>query len=152
MLLKSDDIQFRLTIIGYQFPEMQTEEYDSNWLRIRVDVHHPKESWSATDSSLLTYEVAELASWVDAVARGDFGEMKLGFIEPNMRFSLVPEKGHPKAIRVTFGYETSPPSLQGTEDAHDGFAVDFPLADLNLPLAAQSLRSQLDRFPQRADI
>jgi len=151
MLLKTNDMQFRLTIIGYSNPEMETEEYDSNFLRILVDVQHPKESWSTIDSSLLTYEVAELASWIDAIASGDYGEMELEFIEPNLRFSLVPEKGRIQGIRVSFSYETAPPSLQGTEDAYEGFAVDFPLAGLDLPSAAQSLRSQLGKFPQRAD-
>ncbi len=37
-LLNNDQTGFELTIAGYQFPEMETEEYDSNWLLIQKSI------------------------------------------------------------------------------------------------------------------
>lgn len=53
-LFGKSGLGFELSILGYQFPHLMIEEYDSNWLNIRVDVVHPGVSWNATDAAMLT--------------------------------------------------------------------------------------------------
>jgi len=90
MKLKTlEGMAFELEIVGYQFPHMETEEYDSNWLMIRIDVSHPKGGWASTDPSLLTYEVADLAEWLEAVYNGESVDPEMVIIEPNLEFQLV---------------------------------------------------------------
>ena len=43
MLLKGNEAtEFELKVIGYQFPDLEKEEYDSDWLSIQIHVVHPK--------------------------------------------------------------------------------------------------------------
>lgn len=58
------DTTFSLSIIGYQFPEIQEHTYDANWLLVAIDVTSPHGSWQATDPSLETFELAALAAWL----------------------------------------------------------------------------------------
>jgi len=89
-LCAADGTAFELTILGYQFPELASEQYDSNWLVIRIHVDHPSGSWEARDPCLLSYEVAELADWLEAVAQGEPARREMSFMEPNLEFRLHP--------------------------------------------------------------
>ncbi|MBI2832157.1 MAG: hypothetical protein HYX79_07870 [Chloroflexi bacterium] len=83
----SDGSLFEMKVVGYEFPEIQTEEYDSNWLRIRTHiVHLARGEWNSIDASLLTWEVEELADWFDAIAKGHRVESVQSFTEPNLSF------------------------------------------------------------------
>jgi hypothetical protein len=53
-LYDANGYAFKLTLVGYQFPEMTREPYDSNWLMIEVDVTTPHRSWRASDPCLLS--------------------------------------------------------------------------------------------------
>jgi len=150
MPLKSNDIELRLTIIGYEFPKPQADKYSSNSLQIGVQVQHPKESWSATVPCLMTWEITELATWFDALANGDWEQTDPGFLEPEIQFHLVRAHGQPQAIRVTFSHGLTPPSLRGTDAMFDGYAINFALTELDLRSAARSLRSELASYPRRA--
>jgi len=116
-----------------------------------VDVSHPRGHWSATDPSLLTYEVARLAEWLRSVARGDAPEREESFMEPNLLFQVVDTALGP-ALRVLFGLELRP-SWAGSDVAGVGDVfVEFPLRALDLRQAADSLVDQLQHFPQRAAV
>src|SRR4051812_43563925 len=84
----SNGTSLELKIVGYQFPALATEEYDSNWLQIQIRATIPEGSWTTTDPCLLTYEAAELADWFDAVHEGRASDDVLGFLEPNLRFEI----------------------------------------------------------------
>jgi hypothetical protein len=144
--LASRDTRFELRIVGYQFPGNATAEYDSNWLVIEGAVRHPRGDWRFRDPSLLTYEVARLADWLEAVAVGTQPRPWCGFIEPNLSFDVAGE-GAVRVLRVSFGCEATPPWSASDEEA----AVEFPVAGLDLMSAAESLREQLREFPQRAE-
>jgi hypothetical protein len=146
----STGMAFELEIVGYQFPQMVTEEYDSNWLMIRIDVSHPKGDWTSTDPSLLTYEVAELADWLDAIHNGESVRAGMGFIEPNLEFLLVTTDGGSKALRICFRLESRPPWAKPTAVADCDACVEFALTEIDLVAASRQLREQLQQFPQRA--
>ena len=50
-------------LVGYQFPELEDVEYDSNWLNVKIAVSHQRGKWSTIDPALLTYEVQWLIDW-----------------------------------------------------------------------------------------
>jgi hypothetical protein len=61
MILKTiDGSEFELQIAGYQFPEIQDDEWDSNWLMIRVMFYSETHKWEAVDPCLDTYEANDL--------------------------------------------------------------------------------------------
>jgi hypothetical protein len=146
MRLEAGEFGFELRIAGYQFPGDHTSHYDSNWLIIEGAVRHPRGKWRFRDPCLLTYEVARLADWLEAVEGGTESEPWCGFLEPNLSFELVGE-GMARVLRVSFAIEALPPWAGRGGEAF----VEFPLAGLCLASCVNALRKQLKAFPQRAE-
>ena len=145
MLLRGQRASVRLSVLRYQFPQITTGEYDANWLIIRGHVSLDNRSWSFSDPSLTTFEIRQLADWLDGLARGDEVEPQCNFIEPNLQFVRTSDK----AIRVSFALESAPPwTKPGDSWSEHGFEV---LIDKHLQTAAERLRSQLRAFPERGD-
>ena len=147
-LRNKDNTSFELKILNYQFPKMETEEYDSIWLMIQIKVKHPKGEWQARDPSLLTYEAKEIADWLEKIAKNEYVEKTQTFIEPNLSFELLDDK---KYIRIYFGLESRPSWAAGKVAAEVDLWLDIEIENDNLIEAAEDLRRQLLKFPQRAD-
>jgi hypothetical protein len=148
MLLKGgDNTEFEMKIVGYQFPHLENEQYDSDWLNVMVRVNLPHGSWSSIDPSLLTWELVGLTEWLEKIADGKRVEPEESFMEPNLRFELTEEE--PKKLRVYFELESRPSWAPydgaGMEDLWAEFDID---AD-ELRKAAGALREDLRRFPIR---
>ncbi len=149
MLKNGPEAVFQLEIAGYEFPEAQTG-YDSNWLMIRMTAAMPQGTWTVTDPSLLTYEVEELAAWLDAVAANRETGTALRFTEPNLSFRTIAREDGTRALRVSFAAECRPPwARPASSGARDAY-IEFPKELLDLPAAAASLRAQLAQYPPRA--
>jgi hypothetical protein len=56
-LNSSNGNSFQLRIIGYEFPDIKDDYYDSNWLMIQIDVISSEITWRATFPSIITFEV-----------------------------------------------------------------------------------------------
>jgi hypothetical protein len=151
MRLVGADGSFELTILGYQFPQLATEEYDSNWLNIRVQVQHQRGRWSAQDACLLTYEAAALADWFEAIAVGREVEVERSFIEPNLLFQLRAERAGTRILRVYFELELRPKWAPYDGAPEEDLFLDLPAQPTQLTAAAESLRTQLARYPQRTE-
>ena len=147
-LQASDGSFFELIIVSYQFPDLPHADYDSNWLLIKIDVRHPRGSWSTIDPSLLTYEVESLAEWFEKVRKGEKVETDIDFVEPNLSFQLYSDlQGN--YLRVYFELESRPSWATSDAAGMRDLWIQFPLADLNLLDVAASLRHQLALYPQR---
>jgi len=151
MLSGSNGSVFELDVIGYQFPTLETEEYDSNWLRIGIHAIHPKGHWRSVDPSLLTYELEHLARWFDSIGRGEPVQPDERFTEPNLSFRLVEGGPEGKVLRVYFELESRPGWARAEKAPAEDLWVEFPLAEIDLSSAARDLRAALARFPQRAE-
>jgi hypothetical protein len=138
-----------LRILGYQYPDMHTEDYDSNWLAVEGKVTHPRGNWTFNDPCLLTYEASRLADWLGSFARGTPVSDEVRFIEPNISFRSVASPTGPR-LRVYFELEARPPwaPRDVVEDEHCW--IDFPVSEFELHRAAASLHNQLKKYPQRA--
>ena len=148
-LLAARDCALQLELIGYQFPALETEPYDSNWLNIRIQATHPGGKWTATDPSLQTSEVARLADWLDGIAKGEISAPSdLSFTEPNLRFELIAQPT--PTVRVYFELESRPTWASADIAGMDDLWIDFPVDSRQLSDAAANLRDQLRRFPRRA--
>ena len=53
-LKSSNGMEITLDLLGYQFPKLLGEPYDSNWLRVQVRAVHPRGAWTSVDPTLLT--------------------------------------------------------------------------------------------------
>lgn len=145
----ADGHAFELRILGYQYPDLRTEEYDSNWLIVEGKVTHPRGGWTFRDPCLLTYEASRLADWLGSFAGGVPSSNEVGFIEPNISFRSV---NSPTGLnlRVYFELEARPPWASSDVDEDEQCWIDFPVSEFELHRAAASLRNQLKKYPQRA--
>ncbi len=149
-IMGSDGSLFEMSILGYQFPKLQTEEYDSNWLRIRIHVVHPQGEWSSIDPSLLTYEVDALATWFADIVRGRSVATEMAFTEPNLSFQLLDHGRNAKSLRIYFELESRPTWARSEIVPSEDLWVEFLLSEVNLGDAAEALRPDLAQYPQRA--
>ncbi len=140
---------FEMSVEGYQFPDIQNEPYDSNWRLIRIRVAHFRGEWTTVDPCLLTDEVEDLANWFDAIAQGKGVEKEQNFTEPNLMFRLR-ETPEGRSLRVYFELESRPSWAESRVSPEEDLFLEFPLADLDLARAAEELRGELARYPQRA--
>src|SRR6476646_9182290 len=108
MRLVGSNGALELTLVGYQFPHFATVPWDSNWLNVRVRVQHPRGDWTAQDPCLLTYDVAGLADWLEAVAAGREEDPDHGFMEPNLFFRSGRDADEHRFVRVYFELELRP--------------------------------------------
>jgi hypothetical protein len=147
-LVGKDGQSLELRILGYQFPHLATAPYDSNWLIVAGDVKHARGSWQFTDPCLLTYEAAELASWINSLA--DAGRLSgiCDFIEPSLEFRALIEMDR-SVLRVTFDYQALPSWASDQTGAEEPMWIDFPIEELDLRLAALQWRAELAAYPQR---
>lgn len=148
-LASKDGQSFEMRILQYEFPDLETEEYDSNWLIIAGDVIHPKGSWDFRDPCLLTYEAERLASWMDLVAGGEPPSTFCGFIERTLEFQVVLGVQRP-VLRVYFELEARPAWAYSNDAQKKDLWVEVPLEELDLRSTARQWREELREFPQRA--
>jgi len=145
-LIGENGATFDLMIEGYQFPEITTDDWDSNWLMVCGQVKHPQGAWNFCDPCLTTFELEQLAEWFDGVAKGNVDSDNGYFTEPNLHFEYVTMPI--SAIQVTFAHESAPPWL-GREERFDGAIIRFPLTLNDSGAASRSLRAILSKFPAR---
>ena len=148
MRLERDEFSFELLIVGYQFPELADAEYDSNWLNVKIIVRHPEGDWSARDPALLTYEVQELAEWLRAVGSGGRETQEMAFLEPCLSFRVRSGDKRTDELEIELAYEFRPP---WAKDIDESATMLFPLNEVDLFTAAESLEHQLSKYPQRAE-
>ncbi len=149
VLTGQNDHRLELSLLGYQFPTIDDDEWDSNWLNIRISAINDQGSWTATDASLLTGEVGRLADWLQAIAENSDADAELDFIEPNLAFELVEANGLVR-LRAWFELELRPRWAPADEVPARDLCVDLTLSREDLRAAAEALRAQLRQFPARA--
>jgi hypothetical protein len=151
MRLVGSEGSLELTLVGYQYPQLATAPYDSNWLNVEVRVQHPRGSWTAQDPCLLTYDVAGLADWLEAVAVGRETDAEHGFMEPDLLFRAGTDSSGTRFVRVYFELELRPAWAPFDGAPMEDLFLDVPAEPAQLSAAARSLRDQLARYPQRAE-
>ena len=140
--------EFRLEIVGYQFPDILDRFWDSNWLRVRVSVTISTRSWNVEDSCLLTFEIESLAAWLEGFPSDKSSSRHISFTEPSPQFRFIQHKSGSDLLRVDFGhiFQKKLPDLFGERKT---IHLYFPLSEIDLPYQAHLLREQLSKYPQR---
>jgi hypothetical protein len=152
-LASSSGSSLRLTIVGYEFPQKQPEDkhdYDANWLVVKLDFVRDDNAWTAIDPCLTTWDVDELAVWFDRLRlRQPLVRPALSFAEPLLTLESV-DAGSPSELLRVFIEGELRPSWQTEQGMYqEDLWIDFPLAEIDLQAATQSLRDQLAQFPVR---
>jgi hypothetical protein len=154
MLLRGrEGSELRLDVVGYQFPDVEADPWDSNSLLVAVRVVSSQGTWEAVDPCLTTWEAARLVVWLAALAARDASAVRRAFNEPNVRMSVNGLSPDFELARVhtCFELETRPPWLPGPAAGRDTLCVDLDVPRAMVRDAAVDLARQLRRFPQRGD-
>lgn len=138
---------FELEILRYQFPEIEHDAWDSNWLVMFGNVISNERSWNFTDPCLLTIEAHELANWLAELASGQPAPKTIDFTEPNLSFKAIGSDARSVVLRVYFAFESRPSKAVAESD--DFFEV-FRISRDDLAIAARDLCRSLRRYPIRA--
>ena len=148
MTLQGEDgASFELSIEGYQFPDTLDNRWDSNWLFVRGHVRCSTGAWTFRDPCLTTFELQELADWLDSIAGAPPMSAECSFVEPNLAldYQSVPKP----ALVIRFAHESAPP-WQLEDERFDGFALSFDVTQNGFLLAVTQLREVIKKFPERA--
>ncbi len=156
LLVGLEGNELELQVVGYQFPEDDTDPWDSNWLLVSVRVVSPQGTWEVVDPCLTTWEAKHLVRWLVAAAR-DAGSLPTGpgepvtFTEPNLTVVARSNPADPNRVvlRACFELELRPPWVGGARGSE--LCVELDVGRAALARAAASLLVDLIRFPQRGD-
>lgn len=149
MILKSTDgNQLAVTIGGYEFPASKDRKHDANWLLIDTEAAIGGRLWRARHPCLLTWEVAGLADWLEAIGDGVEWSAELCFTEPNLHFIIGRENGA-IWLRTYFRLECRPSWARRGAGIRDDLWVELPVSRDDLRSAASSLREDLAKYPYR---
>ena len=134
-----------LRIIGYQFPEILDDEWDSNWLMIFINVKLTKKHWKTTDPAITTFELRNLIDWFKNISDNRMEKYKnIDFTEPNISFELLNEfDSDIKRIKINFRLEFSPLKNGGE------YSVEFEAENKQLKDYAEKLEDELNEYPER---
>lgn len=145
------------SIVGYEFPDIEGQKWDSNYLYICIRVTAPTGSGSSEDPCWTTWEVERLIAWFESLA-ADEPASPIGFLESNLEFELVRQVQDRLTLRVFFILERERlwvpndkvPSLEPQTPAEPvSGVVDLEVTREALRQAATTLRGELSHFPVR---
>lgn len=147
--------ELELGIAGYQFPDELVDPWESNALLVSVRVLAAEGSWEVVDPCLTTWEGAELARWLAAVARRPdllAAGRALTLTEPNLVVTATAVRGEPDRVdlHACVALELRPPWLKSAAGSTN-LCVPLDVDRAQLARAAAALRADLARFPPRAD-
>ena len=143
-LTNKNNERVKITISGYQFPNVTKGEHDSNWLSIYGEITHQKGSWTFCDPCFLTWEINELSDWIENIGTGVSTESELEFIEPVLIF----RRQNQNTLRLFFELGARP-NWAKFEGIEEDLWIDFEADELSFRRAANSLRDQLEKYPIR---
>jgi hypothetical protein len=138
---------FELLILRYEYPDITEDRWDSNWLVVSGKVTTPDSDWRFIEPCVTTFELADLADWLDALGSDGEEPAAFAFTEPNLAvsYSAVPAP----VLRICFAHESAPPWLEGAEARAAGLTLDFSLPGTLARDAADQLRQALVEYPIR---
>ncbi len=163
--------ELKLAVLGYQFPDITGDYWDSNWLYIYGRATIDGGKWSFRDSCLTTFELRSLERWFEALARraedgevdrssrrglrwlrragGKHPEQETWFTEPNLRFAWIDDEDG-VTIRVGFALESAPPWATEGEYFNSELTLALACSADDLRAATRALSDMCQRYPIRA--
>ena len=139
--------EFQLVILSYQHPDVHEDRWDSNWLNVSGSVATAAgQRWTFSAPCVTTFELEELADWLDDLSADGRAPGQFEFTEPHVRFAYVPWPE--RTLQLTLSGDGAPPeiSLQGGGAT---VTLDFPLSEADASDLAGQIRNALADFPPR---
>lgn len=139
---------FELRVVGYQFAQMTDDFCECNLLCIHTRASIGGRVWQTVHPALLTWEVLELADWLDAISVAPPAKPELAFHVPNLWFELQSWGEERTRFRVYFEREHRPVWFESSDEIGEAWA-ELECTPEELNDWATHLRWQLEKFPPR---
>jgi len=147
MLLTGENgTEFELGLIEESLDDdLQDGEGDDKTLTLSFRVATPDDSWEETAPCLNTFEVNNLVEWLEGIAgvRPDMPELEL--LEPELRFSVVGDRGDQVTLRIDFHIKDRPEKYEVDADT-DADHVDIKIARPQVRAAVEELKRDLEEL------
>jgi hypothetical protein len=144
-LLGSDGASFELSLVSWQHPAGADNEIDANRLHVRLALSGQEGGWTQIAPSLVAWEAERLADWFEALSAHRATDSAQAFLEPDLRFRILPAAGVARVLRIGIDLRARRPPGAAAPAGEISFAV----SDEDLAAAARALRAQVRRFPPR---
>ena len=134
-----------LSILGYEFSEI-TNEWDSNWLLMHINVKSDEKQWNKTYPAITTFELKWLIDWLKNISDNKIVKYKwINFTEPNISFELINNYNSKiKNIKIHLMAEFNPLTDVGTD-----YCIEFNATNNQLKNISNELEIELKNFPER---
>jgi hypothetical protein len=149
MKFTCEDEQFiELKILGYEFPEITNDEWDSNWLNIFINAKSNDKHWKASHPSITTFEFNELINWFENISNNKSVKNKIiEFTEPNLSFELLNDfNSEMKEINIIFGLELSPIRPVNYKEK---YYIKFRVNNEKIKEYVEELKNEVKKYPKR---
>ena len=138
--------EFNLDVVGYQLLKPVGDDWDDNWLVLKMAVGTPERRWIGQGSYLTTFELNNLIMRLKTWASDDVQEEDLTFTVPNLAFAKRPSGRDLLKIRIGFDLD-SHPEPQGK--AGNPLWVPFEVTPAELLDFAGTLEREVAPYPER---
>lgn len=154
----SHDLDFQLSIPGYEFPEIKTG-LSANWLIVRARTRYKALRSCVDFPALCAQELGDIADWFETISRNDIPRfVTAGFIEPNLEFELLANRGDKVRFGIRLSHEFKPPfrieelAIDDQVEEDDPFVMVFEYGFEEMRSFAGCFRGLLDSYPRRGEI
>ncbi len=134
-----------------------TNDWDANWLVVRMAAADERRQWSSADPAFLTWDLLRLVGWLRAVADRERELAVYSALEPNLQLEALQTGTRPK-IQAHFSQVFKPPTgtpsivfapetaaLHGFADALEVAMIPFPIRIVENNGPAQRYLQQLEK-------
>jgi hypothetical protein len=143
MLLAGENgTEFELGLIADRIDDIQDSYGDDTTITISFRVATPQEEWEETAPCLNIFEITNLAEWLEGLVglRPEIGELEL--LAPELKFSVVGDKGDRVTIRIDF-HLAERPEINEVDSQTDQDHVDIRLERSQIQAALAQLKQDL---------
>lgn len=107
IIFTEKDKKLEFSIIDYEFPlQKDMDNFDANWLTVKIDYSEGDSSASYTDNCILADELEAMTDGIENIVSGKETGIITDFMEPYLKFSLT-KVGYIYAVQIRFVYDTT---------------------------------------------
>jgi hypothetical protein len=141
---------FELRVIGYHSAQSVEDAREANRLRVYTRANFDGHAWTVIHPILQTWEILELADWLEAISAATPQKHEMKFLEPNFWLEVQRWSEVRVRFRVYFEREHRPVWLETSGTPGEVFA-ELECTPEELKEWAGDLRQQIEKFPLRGN-
>lgn len=138
-----------IEILGYEFPDITEDPWDSNWLVVRIHARNGAREWTAAEPAIDTMELGSLIAGLRSLAAGEVEQIDWEPLEPEIAIHGRRQEGGVKLdVVLDYGFRSGdPPQSENLDE--DKVVISLQLMPLDVQRFAGELDAYQSQFPMR---